>query len=182
MLRSWKFWSVMAVIAGLSAMFVYGFGKNPKLVPSPLVHKPAPGFSVTEIDTGQKISLDSLKGTPFVLNFFASWCVSCREEAHLLEQAYLRWGQDPSKLRVIGIAVQDTPEKARAFAKRYGKTYFLGLDDAAGDISLNYGIYGVPETFFVNAQGIIQYKQIGPVTEAVLEREIPKLIASKGQS
>ncbi|HKI99198.1 MAG TPA: redoxin domain-containing protein [bacterium] len=181
MLKSWKFWAVVAVIGGLTAMFASGFGHDPKLVPSPLVHRPAPGFKVTELNTGAPLSLESLKGTPFVLNFFASWCVACRDEARLLESAYLRWGQDPSKLRVIGIAIQDTPEAARAFAKRYGKTYYLALDDAAGDVSLNYGLYGVPETFFVDAKGIIRYKQIGAVTPEVLEEQIPKLIASREQ-
>jgi cytochrome c biogenesis protein CcmG/thiol:disulfide interchange protein DsbE len=82
---------------------------------------------------------------------------------------------------VIGIAVQDQPEEARKFARRFGKTYFLALDNSAGDISLNYGLYGVPESFFVDAQGIIRYKQIGAMTEQVLSEQIPKLIAAKEQ-
>jgi cytochrome c biogenesis protein CcmG, thiol:disulfide interchange protein DsbE len=179
--KSWKFWAVMAFIAGLSAMFIYGFGHDPKLVPSPLVEHAAPGFAVTELNTGAPLSLEALKGTPFVLNFFASWCVACRDEAPLLEAAYQRWGQDPQRFRVIGIAIQDTPAAARAFAKRFGKTYYLALDNDAGDISLNYGLYGVPETFFVDAKGIIRHKNIGALTPEVLEAWIPKLIASRGK-
>ena len=181
MLNSWKFWVVMAAIAGLTGLFVYGFTTNPKLVRSPLVQRPAPGFALTELNTGARMDLEQLRGTPFVLNFWASWCVACRDEAHVLEAAHRQWGRDPRRFRVLGIAVQDTPEAARKFATRFGKTYYLALDNPAGDISLNYGLYGVPETFFVDAQGIIRYKQIGAVTQPVLEEWIPKLIASRGQ-
>ena len=185
--RSYKAWwvagfvAVMAVIAGMTALFVFGFTVNPKLVKSPLVQRPAPGFAVAEMNTGERVTLESLRGTPFLLNFWASWCVACRDEAHLLEAAYREWGQDPKVFRVIGIAIQDTPEEARKFAQHFGKTYYLALDDTAGDVSLNYGLYGVPETFFVDAQGIIRYKQIGAVTEDVLSTWIPKLIASRGK-
>lgn len=178
MLTSWKFWAVMVVIGGLTGLFVFGFTTNPKIVQSPLVHRPAPAFAITDMNTGEQLSLADLKGTPFLLNFWASWCVACREEAHLLEAAHRRWGGDPKRFRVVGIAVQDTVADARKFAKRYGKTYFLALDDPEGDISLNYGLYGVPETFFVDADGVISYKQIGPVTEKVLEQRVPELIAN----
>jgi cytochrome c biogenesis protein CcmG/thiol:disulfide interchange protein DsbE len=178
MLTSWKFWTVMVVIAGLTGLFVFGFTVNPKIVPSPLVKRPAPGFRVTELNTGEPLSLESLRGTPFVLNFWASWCVACRDEAHVLEAAHRRWGGDPARFRVIGIAIQDTPTDARRFAKRFGKTYYLALDSTAGDISLNYGLYGVPETFFVDADGIVAFKQIGAVTADVIQEQVPKLIAS----
>ena len=180
MLTSWKFWLVMVAIAGLTGLFIYGFTVNPKLVKSPLVQRPAPGFAITDFNTGERLTLESLRGTPFLLNFWASWCVACRDEAHLLEAAHRRWGQD-GKFRVIGIAIQDTPDAARQFAKRFGKTYFLALDDTEGDVSLNYGLYGVPESFFVDAKGIIRYKQIGAMTEQVLAEQIPKLIASREQ-
>jgi len=182
MLNSWKFWVVMAVIAGLTGLFVFGFTTNPKLVKSPLVERPAPGFALTGLNTDERVTLESLRGTPFLLNFWASWCVACRDEAHLLEAAHRKWGGDPKRFRVLGIAIQDTPEKARQFARRFGKTYYLALDDTEGDLSLNFGLYGVPETFFVDAKGIIRYKQIGAVTPEVLDEWIPKLIAGAGQS
>lgn len=176
MLRSWKFWVVMVAIGGLTGLFAYGFKLNPKLVQSPLVQRPAPAFAVTELNTAEPLSLASLRGTPFVLNFWASWCAACRDEAHLLQAAHETWGADPKRFRVVGIAVQDTPTKAREFARRFGKTYYLALDNPAGDIGLNYGLYGVPETFFIDAQGVIQYKQIGAVTGPVLQEWVPKLI------
>jgi cytochrome c biogenesis protein CcmG/thiol:disulfide interchange protein DsbE len=183
MYRSWKFWTVIAVLAGLVALFTSGFGKDPKLVPSPLVGKAAPPFAVERINGPGKIGLAELKGTPVILNFWASWCVACRDEAAILQAAHVKYELGQHKVRVIGIAIQDTPDKALAFAKRFGKTYFLGLDNAQGDISLSYGLYGVPETFFINGDGRIVYKQIGPVSEQWIDEQVAKLSApAKGGS
>jgi len=179
MLKSWKFWLVMAAIASMAALFAFGFTTNPKLVPSPLVGRPAPAFEVQQINGTGTVSLAELKGTPFILNFWASWCVACRDEARVLQQAHLTYEKDQKKIRVIGIAIQDSRVPALSFARQYGKTYFLALDNAAGDIGLNYGLYGVPETFFVDAKGIIQFKQIGPVTPEIIKKEVERLTAGK---
>jgi cytochrome c biogenesis protein CcmG/thiol:disulfide interchange protein DsbE len=163
-LRSWKFWSVMGGIAALVALFTFGFTTDPKKVPSPLVGLPASSFQVRQLNGTEQLSLAGLRGKPVLLNFWASWCVACREEAAILQQAHLTYEKERGVLRVIGIAIQDKPEPALAFARKYGKTYFLALDNEQGDIGLAYGLYGVPETFFINAQGIIVCKKIGPVT------------------
>ncbi|MDH5751712.1 MAG: redoxin domain-containing protein [Deltaproteobacteria bacterium] len=178
MLKSWKFWAVMAGITGLMGLFAFGFTKDPRKVPSPLVGKPAPGFSLVDINTGEQLSNETLKGTPYILNFWASWCVACRTEARVLEHAFQRYWKGQQLFRVIGIAIQDTPEKARAFARNFGKTYYLALDNESGDIALNYGLYGVPESFFVDAEGVIRYKEIGPVTPRSVE-EIMVPVAKK---
>jgi cytochrome c biogenesis protein CcmG, thiol:disulfide interchange protein DsbE len=178
MFKSWKFWSVMAVLAGLVALFSYGFTKDPKLVPSPLVGLAAPPFSVDQINGTGHADLASLKGTPFILNFWASWCMACQDEAAILEAAHRQYELNGHQIRVIGVAIQDTPDKALGFAKHFGKTYFLGLDDAQGDISLSYGLYGVPETFFVDGNGRIAFKQIGPVTKDVIDEQVAKLTAT----
>lgn len=174
---SWKFWAVMGTIAALAALFTYGFTVNPKLVPSPLVGHAAPAFEVQQINGTGRVSLAELKGTPFILNFWASWCVACRDEARILQQAHVTYEKGEKKIRVIGIAIQDSPMPALSFARQFGKTYFLGLDNAAGDIALNYGLYGVPETFFIDARGVIQFKQIGPVTSELIAAEVAKLTA-----
>ncbi len=179
MLRSWKFWAVMGGIAAMTALFVFGFTTNPKIVPSPLVGRQAPAFSVVDMRTGEPLSLASLKGTPFLLNFWASWCVACRDEAHVLEAAHRRYGQDPQRFRVVGIAIQDKLEAARQFARRFGKTYYLALDTPEGDIGLNYGLYGVPESFFIDGEGVIRYKQIGAVTADVVAEHVPALIGAE---
>jgi cytochrome c biogenesis protein CcmG/thiol:disulfide interchange protein DsbE len=183
MFASWKFWTAMGALAGLVALFTFGFGKDPKLVPSPLVGKAAPPFAVDRINGPGRVSLADLKGTPVILNFWASWCVACREEATILQAAHVKYEQGQHKIRVIGIAIQDTPDKALAFAKHFGKTYFLGLDSAHGDISLNYGLYGVPETFFIDGEGRVAFKQIGPLTERAIDVQVAKLsAAAKGGS
>ena len=116
---------------------------------------------------------------PVLLNFWASWCVACRDEAHILQAAHLRYEKTGDQLRVVGIAIQDTEDKAVAFARKFGKTYFLGLDNEAGDISLSYGLYGVPESFFIDAGGIIRYKHVGAVSAELVEREVARLMGNK---
>jgi len=179
MLRSWKFWVALGGIVAVVALLGFGLTQNPREVKSPLVGKQAPPFRVEQLRGEGTVSTESLRGTPFVLNFWASWCAACRDEAPMLEAAYERYDEQQGRLRVIGIAVQDTPEKATRFAERFGKRYFLALDNEAGDISLSYGLYGVPETFFVDHEGIIRYKQIGALTEEVLHEQIRRLIALK---
>lgn len=177
MLTSWKFWTVMAGIMGLVGLLAFGFTKNPRVVKSPLVGGVAPTFAIIEMNTGTPLSSAALKGTPYLLNFWASWCAACREEAPLLKRAYERYDRAGRNFRVIGIAIQDTLEKASAFARRFGKEYYLALDNDRGDISLNWGLYGVPETFFVDAQGTIAHKHIGALTWEVTEREVERLLS-----
>lgn len=113
----------------------------------------------------ETITLEDLVGKPIVLNFWASWCSSCREEATQLEKF---WQANKNSLVVVGIAVQDQEEFAMEFIKQYGKTYVLGLD-LLGNSTVNYGVTGVPETFFIDRQGVIRHKITGPVDFAQLE-------------
>lgn len=177
MWRSWKFWAVLVGIGSVIGIFIFGFSTDPSLIKSPLVGKPAPAFSLTRLQGTEVLSLARLRGKPVLLNFWASWCVACREEALILQAAHLRYERQQGKLRVIGIAIQDEESKAVAFAKRFGKTYFLGMDNPAGDISLSYGLYGVPETFFIDAAGVIRFKQIGAVTTEVIGKQVTSLLA-----
>lgn len=176
MFKSWQFWTVMGVIIGLTAMFAYGFTVDPKMVKSPLVNHPAPAFAVKEMNTGEALSKASMKGTPYLLNFWGSWCPACRDEAHLLEAAHQKWGKDPKRFRVVGVAFNDTLPAARAFAKRFGKTYYLALDDNKGTITLNFGLYGAPETFFIDHTGKIRYKKIGALTWKDIEKQVTFLL------
>lgn len=176
MLTSWKFWTVMTGILALTALFAFGFTKDPKMVKSPLVGGPAPIFEITEMNTGLPLSSVALKGTPYLLNFWASWCAACRDEAPFLKAAHNKYEKAGKNFRVVGIAIQDTLEKANAFARRFGKNYFLALDNAQGEISLNWGLYGVPETFFVDGRGIIQHKHIGALNWKVTQREVERLL------
>ena len=171
MWTSWKFWAVWAIVLGLIVLLAFGFTTDPKKVPSPLMGKPAPNFQVDELNGEQKFSLSEFKGIPIVLNFWASWCAECRTEAVILESFFQNYGINNKQLAMIGIAIQDSPKNAKAFASHFGKTYILGLDDDAGNIALDYGIYGVPETFFIDPEGNIFHKTIGMVTKELMEQK-----------
>ena len=168
---SWKFWAVWVIVLGLIILLAFGFTTDPKKVPSPLMGRPAPDFQVDELNGEQKFSLSEFKGIPIVLNFWASWCAECRTEAVILENFFQKYGVNNKQLVMIGIAIQDSPKNAKAFARHFGKTYLLGLDDDAGNIALDYGIYGVPETFFIDQEGNIFHKTIGMVTKELMEQK-----------
>ena len=165
---SWKFWTVWVSLFGLIALLAFGFTTDPQNVPSPLVGRLAPDFELTALKGEETIHLSELRGTPVLLNFWASWCQECKVEVHILEEFHKKYGSETEQIRVIGIAIQDTLQNAQAFALRFGKNYYLGLDDDIGNIALDYGIYGVPESFFIDPDGMIFYKQIGGVTQELL--------------
>ena len=171
MWTSWKFWAVWVIVLGLIILLAFGFTTDPKNVPSPLMGRSAPDFQVDELNGEQKFSLSEFKGIPIVLNFWASWCAECRTEAVILENFFQKYGVNNKQLVMIGIAIQDSPKNAKAFARHFGKTYLLGLDDDAGNIALDYGIYGVPETFFIDPEGTIFHKTIGMVTTELMEQK-----------
>ena len=171
MWTSWKFWAVWLIILGMIILLAFGFTTDPKKVPSPLMGRPAPDFKVDELNGEQKFSLSEFKGIPIVLNFWASWCAECRTEAVILEKFFQKYGVINKQLVMIGIAIQDTEKKAKSFARHFGKTYLLGLDDDAGNIALDYGIYGVPETFFIDPEGNIFHKTIGIISMELMEQK-----------
>ena len=120
MWTSWKFWTVWVIVLGLITLLAFGFTTDPKKVPSPLLGRPAPDFQVNELNGEQKFSLSEFKGKPVVLNFWASWCAECRTEAVILEDFFQKYGVNKKQLVMIGIAIQDTPKKAKAFARHFG--------------------------------------------------------------
>lgn len=168
---SWKLWVLWCCIIALIGLLGFGFTRDPKKVPSPLLGNTAPDFELISLGGEKKIRLEELKGKPVLLNFWASWCQECKLEARILENFYEKYGSSSKLINFVGIAIQDTPSKAKNFAKIFGKTYFLGLDDKSGNLALEYGIYGVPETFFIDSEGKIFYKHIGVVTTELLEKK-----------
>jgi len=156
------------------AFFVHGLNVNPNKVPSAQLNLPALEFNAAWLQgqehlaagASPRLTLASLKGKPVVLNFWASWCYSCREEARDFERF---WRERSNKdVQVVGIAIQDTPEKAMEFARQYGKTYMLGLDED-GKAGIDYGVTGVPETFLIDKDGRILLKESAPVTYETLK-------------
>ena len=133
MWKSWKFWTVWAILGGLIGLFAFGFTTDPKKVPSPLIGHEAPNFQLINLWSGESVELSALRGKPIVLNFWASWCVECQQEAHILEAFHKRYGETvPPQVHILGVAIQDKSAQAQAFARRFNKTYFLGLDNTNG--------------------------------------------------
>lgn len=169
--------SLVVFVILFMALLIKGLTLNPQNVASTLIDKPATEFSAEILQGGsfinqsdsKLIQLGDLKGKPVVLNFWASWCVSCREEAQFFEAFWQRYRE--AGVLVVGVAIQDSPEAALAFAKNYGKTYPLALD-TSGKAGIDYGVYGVPETFFIDRAGIIRHKETGPMSIELLEQKL----------
>jgi cytochrome c biogenesis protein CcmG/thiol:disulfide interchange protein DsbE len=139
-----------------------GFGTNPRELPSVLEGRVAPGFSLVDLD-GERWSLEALKGRPVVLNFWSTWCGPCKAEHPLLQRA----AQLHPDVQFLGVIYSDEPDKCRRYLASEGTTYDHLVDDA-GRTAIDYGVGGVPETFFINAEGTIVHKQVGPLSAQTL--------------
>lgn len=161
---------VFVVLAGF--LFV-GLNLNPREVPSPLIDKPAPAFTLPQLhEPAKQFSPADMKGKVWLLNVWASWCVSCREEHPVLMELASR-----NIVPIYGLDYKDKREDAELWLKKGGDPYVLSVADAEGRIGIDYGVYGVPETYVIDKQGVIRYKQIGPVTEQSLNEKILPLVA-----
>jgi cytochrome c biogenesis protein CcmG, thiol:disulfide interchange protein DsbE len=158
------------VLAG----FLYvGLGLDPHEVPSPLINKPAPAFTLPELHNPKKqFSMQEMKGKVWLLNVWSSWCVSCKEEHPVL----LDLAQQ-NIVPIYGLDYKDKREDAEAWLNQAGNPYTLNVMDRDGRVGINYGVYGVPETYVIDKQGIIRYKQIGPVTGESLHAKILPMVA-----
>jgi cytochrome c biogenesis protein CcmG/thiol:disulfide interchange protein DsbE len=145
-----------------------GLGLNPREVPSPLIGKRAPAFELPVLAQPDKRFVPAdMKGKVWLLNVWASWCVSCREEHPLLVELSKK-----KVLPILGLDYKDKDADAKAWLARYGDPYDLSAVDLDGRIGIDYGVYGVPETYLIDAEGVIRYKQIGVLTPAALEQKI----------
>jgi len=170
----------LAAFAALAVLLASGLGRDPRLVPSPLVGKPVPEFALPAVrGRTQGLSSDDLRGSVSLLNVFASWCVACRDE-HPLLMALARSGELP----VHGLNYKDRPQDAAAWLDALGDPYTRTGADRDGRVGLDLGVYGVPETFLIDAEGRIAHKHIGAITPEVLEQRIlplaRELAASNG--
>lgn len=163
---------LVAAVAALIAMLTVNIAGPARPVDTPIVGRPAPVFDLETLDGG-RLSLGDLRGSAVVLNFWASWCIPCREEAPLLTAADATYGS--RGVRVLGVVYQDSAASARDFMRRYGQTY-AGLLDANGRTAIDYGVYGIPETFFIDAAGVVRARYVGPLTEEELRRNIEAIL------
>ncbi|MGD9833523.1 MAG: DsbE family thiol:disulfide interchange protein [Piscinibacter sp.] len=171
-MKSLKFLIPLAIFLVLAGFLAVGLNLNPREVPSPLIGKPAPAFELTKLDAAdQKLKRDDLLGKVWVLNVWASWCAPCREE-HPLVMELARRKLAP----VYGLNYKDTRPAGMAFLTQLGNPYEASLFDGDGRVGIDWGVYGVPETFVVDKQGTIRFKHIGPLTPEVLEKKITPLL------
>ncbi len=188
-----KFAWILVAFAALVALLAVGLNLNPREVPSPLVGKPAPAFNLARLDTPtQTFGPKEMEGKVWMLNVWASWCVSCRQEHPLLVELGKQkivpivglnykevrgdGGIDTSKMPLD----QETTlalERAHGWLKDHGNPYTLTAMDIDGRVGIDYGVYGVPETYLIDKAGVIRYKQIGPITPEVVEKKLLPLIA-----
>ena len=175
MKRVWP-WLIPLSAIPLLLLLAYGFRLKPRDIPSPLVGRPAAAFALTTFD-GQPVSLESLRGKVVVLNFWASWCYpACYEEAPALERNWKKYRD--RGVMVVGVDIQDTVEAAQRFMREFGLT-FPNARDLTGKVSIDYGVYGVPETFFIDRRGRIRVKHVGALSDEVFRAEAERLLGEK---
>ena len=160
---------IFAILIGFLAM---GLGLKPHEIPSPLINKPAPAFSLPLLDDPQqKLSAQDLRGKVWILNVWASWCVACRIEHPLLVEF-----SKTATVPVYGLNYKDKRDDAMRWLANFGNPYTRSLSDTEGLVGIDFGVYGVPETFIIDKEGVIRMKQIGPVTPEVLRDDILPLL------
>lgn len=168
----------LAALVALFAVFALNISRDPSLVPSALIDKPAPEFSLPAVEglAVPGFATADLKGQVSVVNVFASWCIPCRAEHPIITALKARTG-----VRLFGINYKDAPENAKAWLEELGNPYDAIGADANGRVSIDWGVYGIPETFVVDANGVIVFKFVGPMTQQNVEDDVlPAIEAASG--
>ena len=162
----------LGIFLVLAVFLAAGLGLNPREVPSPLIDKAAPAFRLPQLqDPGKTLGTQDLKGKVWILNVWASWCVACLEEHPILVEF-----SKQNVLPIYGLNYKDRREDALKWLGKHGNPYTLSMEDNDGRVGIDYGVYGVPETYVIDRNGIIRYKRIGPVTVQILQQKILPLV------
>ena len=171
-----KGWHVATIVAliGIIGLFYAGLGRDPRSIPSVLVGKEAASFSGPDVQSGEILSLDAYKGKVIVLNFWASWCQECRLEHQNLLAIHRQFMTYPNFV-MLGIDYQDQPGDAIGFLNSFGSAY-PHVRDIKGTIAIDYGVYGVPETFVIDRSGVIRFKYVGPIVGPVYSQITDQII------
>ena len=186
-MMSWKRALVAAaVVLPLLALLAFGMTRDPNEIPSPLPGRDAPGFRLvtmpldgTDTTTAETIDLAALRGNVVVLNFWASWCLACRDEHRPLSRVARFYEGEP--VRFFGVVYNDSPRNARDWIEQMGGQSYPALIDPDARTAIDYGLYGVPETFIIGPDGRVRHKIIGPASEQELKAQIDVLLAEATQ-
>ncbi len=174
---SWKKMLLPAAALPIIALLGYGLTRDPNVVESPLPGREAFDFTAPSLE-GDTLRLKDLRGKVVVLNFWASWCVACIDEHAVFVAAERRYADRP--FQMLGVVYQDSPENAKRWMRRMGGSW-PSLLDPNSRIAIDYGVYGVPETYFIGRDGRVAYKQIGPVNRPLLSHWVERLLAESGE-
>lgn len=174
--RALPFAGFVLVLALLGFGIWWSSSHDMRAVPSPLIDKPAPAFALPLLDDASRtFGSRELAGEPYLLNVFASWCFACRDEHPVLMREGKRIG-----IKLVGFDYKDPPADAKRWIAQYGNPYDVIVADAPGNVAIDFGVTGAPETFLVDAQGVIRYKHISPLTPEVIANELmPRIAALK---
>lgn len=169
-------WLPLVVVAALGVLLAAGvwLSRNPnrEALPSPLIGRPAPAFALPVLhEAGRLVTSSDLRGAPYLLNVWGSWCPACRDEHPVLTRF-----AETKRLRVIGFNWKDEHADALRWLEQYGNPYFMVLADFEGKTAIDWGIYGAPETFLVDRDGVIRWKHVGPLSDAVIDTELMPLL------
>lgn len=168
-----RFLIPLGLFLGLLVFLAVGLRLNPREIPSPFIGKPAPAFSLTQLHAEDKtIAPADMAGQVWVLNVWASWCVSCRVE-HPVLMEFARSGQVP----IVGLNYKDGRDEGRRWLSEHGNPYTVSAFDADGRVGIDFGVYGVPETFVIDKKGVIRMKFTGPLTREAIGSKLLPLIA-----
>ena len=170
--RLWIFLIPLAAFAVLAVFLGRGLSLNPREVPSPFIGKPAPTFTLPRLDDAAvSVKSADLTGKVWVLNVWASWCGPCRDEHPLWVEFSRR-----SKVPIVGLNYKDQRNNALPWLRQLGDPYVMSLSDLDGKVAIDWGVYGVPETFIIDRQGIVRFKHVGPITAELLRGKIEPLL------
>lgn len=165
----------MGVAVPIVALLAYGLTRDPRYIASPLPGRAAPDFALPGLDTPDTVRLADLRGSVVLVNFWASWCIPCRQEHPVLLEAARTYGD--KGVRFIGITYNDVPADSRRWLQELGQA-FPSLVDAGSRTAIDYGISGVPETFIVDKRGVVAFKKFGPITYPELTQKLDSLLAA----
>jgi cytochrome c biogenesis protein CcmG, thiol:disulfide interchange protein DsbE len=167
-------WTVIGTLP-LLAILVFGMSRDPRALPSTLPGQAAPGFALRPLGQRQAppITLSGMRGRVVVINFWASWCLACRDEHRILARAADRHAG--TGVQFLGVLYNDTAENGLAWIRDLGGQRYPALADPGARTAIDFGLYGVPETFFIGRDGRVAHRHVGPITEAVLDEWIDRL-------